>query len=52
MLKAGLNIIDVARFLGDRIQTIYDKYVTLADESPPATPWEIELAEKIAQRKD
>jgi hypothetical protein len=52
MLKAGLNIIDVARFLGDKIQTVYDKYVTLADESPPPTAWELELAQKIAQRKD
>lgn len=52
MLKAGLNIIDVARFLGDKIQTVYDKYVTLADESPPATAWELELKEKIANRTD
>jgi site-specific recombinase XerD len=52
MLKAGLNIIDVSRFLGDKIQTVYDKYVTLSDESPPPTPWEIELANKIAQRRD
>jgi hypothetical protein len=52
MLKAGLNIIDVARLLGDRLQTVGDKYITLADESPPATPWEIDLATKIAQRKD
>jgi integrase len=52
MLKSGLNIIDVARMLGDRIQTVYDKYVTLADESPPPTPWEVELATAVAQRHD
>jgi hypothetical protein len=51
MLIAGLDILTVAKLLGDTLQVVYHHYL-IVDKSRPVSPWTRQLAKQIAEGTD
>jgi hypothetical protein len=51
MAIAGLNVIDLARLLGDNLQMVYERYV-LMQQKRVVSPWTKDLAKAIADGVD
>ena len=51
MAIAGLNVIDIARLMGDNLQMVYEKYCLL-QQKRVVSQWTKDLAKAIAEGTD